>query len=275
MSRRHILRRRMKTLGEIASILESMRTLAVIESHRLTRSVECQRHLEAALRSTAEELLGHYPALLPVEPAASAWLVVGSERGFCGDFNSRLRAILEQRRSPGGPVIVVGSRIGAEFPVDVPLYRQLPGPLTADETAERLPALIDTVNQLIESHGPLRITALHHADDAETVMETRIVPPFGRPFAKSERPYPPLLYQTPDDVFRHLVEHYLFAVLHWLFDRSLLSEHQYRIRHLDGATRRIEDTLETLRSGNNRLRQEEITEELQVILLGAETLSPV
>lgn len=263
----------MKTLGEIAGILESMRTLAVIESRRLTRSVECQRHLEAALRSSAEELLGHYPALLPVQPAATAWLVVGSERGFCGDFNTRLRAILEQRRSPGEPVIVVGSRIGAEFAaLDVAVHRQLPGPLTADETAERLPALIDAINQLIESRGPLRITALHHADDAETVLETRIVPPFGKPSARSKRPYPPLLYQAPDDVFRHLVEHYLFAVLHWLLDRSLLSEHQYRIRHLDGATRRIEDTLETLRSSNNRLRQEEITEELQVILLGAEAL---
>ncbi|UZR27985.1 F0F1 ATP synthase subunit gamma [Methylococcus mesophilus] len=274
MSRRHILRRRMKTLGEIAGILESMRTLAVIESHRLTRSVECQRHLEAALRSTAEELLGHYPALLPVEPAAAAWLVVGSERGFCGDFNTRLRAALERRWSPGEPAIVVGSRIGSEFALDVPLCRQLPGPLTAEETAERLPALIDAVNQLLENHGPLQIIALHHADDAETVLETRIVPPFGKPSARSERPFPPLLYQKPDAVFRHLVEHYLFAVLHWLLDRSLLSEHQYRIRHLDGATRRIQDTQEALRSGNNRLRQEEVTEELQVILLGAEALDP-
>jgi F-type H+-transporting ATPase subunit gamma len=265
----------MKTLGEIAGILESMRTLAVIESHRLTRSVECQRHLEAALRSIAQELLSHHPALAPVEPPGTAWLVAGSERGFCGDFNTRLRTALEQRRSVGEPVIVVGSRIGAELSLDATLARQLPGPLTADETAERLPALIEAVNELIESRGPLRITALHHADDAETVLETRIVPPFGKPSTKSERPYPPLLYQAPDDLFRHLVDHYLFAVLHWLLDRSLLSEHQYRIRHLDGATRRIEDTLETLRSGNNRLRQEEITEELQVILLGAEALYPV
>ncbi|MEW6038219.1 MAG: FoF1 ATP synthase subunit gamma [Pseudomonadota bacterium] len=272
MSRRHILLRRMKTLGEIAGILDSMRTLAVIESHRLTRSVECQRHLEAALRGIARELLIHHPALIPVEPAGTAWLVVGSERGFCGDFNARLRTALKQRRSPEEPLIVVGSRIGAEFALDVPVYRQLPGPLTAEETAERLPALIDAVSQLLERHGPLRITALHHADDAETVLETRIVPPFGKPSARPESPFPPLLYQPPDAVFRHLVEHYLFAVLHCLLDRSLLSEHQYRIRHLDGATRRIEDTLETLRSSNNRLRQEEITEELQVILLGAETL---
>ncbi|WP_367025875.1 FoF1 ATP synthase subunit gamma [Methylococcus sp. ANG] len=276
MSRRHVLRRRMKTLGEIAGILDSMRTLAVIESHRLTRSVECQRQLEAALRSIAQELLSHHPALAPVEPPGTAWLVAGSERGFCGDFNTRLRTALEQRRSVGEPVIVVGSRIGSEFAaLDVAVSRQLPGPLTADETAERLPALIDAVNQLLESRGPLRITALHHADDAETVLETRIVPPFGKAPAPPGSPFPPLLYQTPDAVFRHLVEHYLFAVLHWLLDRSLLSEHQYRIRHLDGATRRIEDTLETLRSGNNRLRQEEITEELQVILLGAEALNPV
>ncbi|MDF9391109.1 MULTISPECIES: F0F1 ATP synthase subunit gamma [Methylococcus] len=275
MSRRHALRRRMKALGEIAGILDSMRTLAVIESRRLTRSVECQRHLETALRGIAEELMSHHPALTPVEPPNTAWLVLGSERGFCGDFNTRLRTALEQRRSVGEPVIVVGSRIGAELSQEVGCESQLPGPLTADETAERLPALIDAVNRLLESRGPRRIIALHHADDAETVLETRIVPPFGKASALPGNPFPPLLYQAPDTVFHHIVEHYLFAVMHWLLDRSLLSEHQYRIRHLDGATRRIEDTLDTLRSANNRLRQEEITEELQVILLGAEALSPV
>lgn len=276
MSRRHTLRRRMKTLGEIAGILDSMRTLALIESRRLMRSVECQHHLETALRTTAEELLACYPALLPeAEPAETAWLVLGSERGFCGDFNARLRAVLEQRRVPPAPLIVIGSRIGAELAaLDIPVYRNLPGPLTADEAGERLPAVIDAVNQLIGDRGPVRVVALHHADDADTILETRIMPPFGNPSAPSSRPYPPFLYQTPAAVFGHLVEHYLFAVLHWLLDRSLLSEHQYRIRHLDGATRRIEDTLETLRSGNHRLRQEEITEELQVILLGAEALDP-
>ncbi|AAU91233.1 F0F1 ATP synthase subunit gamma [Methylococcus capsulatus] len=274
MSRRHVLRRRMKTLGEIAGILDSMRMLAVIESRRLTRSVECQRQLEAALRGLGRELMSHHPALTPVEPPNTAWLVVGSERGFCGDFNTRLRAALEQRRSPGEPVIVIGSRIGAELSQQTVCESQLPGPLTADETAERLPALIDAVNQLLENLGPLRIIALHHADDAEAVLETRIVPPFGKASAAPGNPFPPLLYQPPEAVFHHLVEHYLFALLHWLLDRSLLSEHQYRIRHLDGATRRIEDTLSALRSANNRLRQEEITEELQVILLGAEALDP-
>jgi F-type H+-transporting ATPase subunit gamma len=276
-----LIRRRLKTLGEISEILDSMRTLAVIEARRLSRAVDCQRDLVEALKRMAAELLRHFPWLQPDSMAVDeAYLVLGSERGFCGDFNARLRWALEQRLKTGNrrapPIIAVGTKLATELAaLDAPVFCQLPGPLTAEESGELLPNLAASIQQLLASHGMPHLIVLHHADETGTITETPLTPPFrGLPPAQ-ERGHPPLLYESPEILFHRLTEHYLFAALRWFLDRSLLAEHQYRIRHLDGATRRIGDTMAALRTTSNRMRQEEITEELEVILLGAEALDGV
>ncbi|HWP00742.1 MAG TPA: FoF1 ATP synthase subunit gamma [Methylococcus sp.] len=281
MSRRHLIRRRLRTLGEISEILDSMRTLAVIEARRLTRAVDCQRDLVEALKRMAAELLRHFPWLQPDSAAVGeAYLILGSERGFCGDFNARLRWALEQRLKSGNrrapPIIAVGTKVATELAaLDAPIFCQLQGPLTAEESGELLPNLAASIQQLLASHGMPHLIVLHHADETGTITETPLTPPFRGLSQAQERGHPPLLYESPEVVFHRLTEHYLFAVLRWLLDRSLLAEHQFRIRHLDGATRRIGETVAALRTTGNRMRQEEITEELEVILLGAEAIDGI
>ena len=48
------------------------------------------------------------------------------------------------------------------------------------------------------------------------------------------------------------------------------AENQQRVRHLEGAVERLDDQLGTLERRRHRLRQEEITEEIEVILLNAD-----
>lgn len=49
---------------------------------------------------------------------------------------------------------------------------------------------------------------------------------------------------------------------------SLLAENQYRVQHLEGAVRRLDERLEELATRARSLRQEEINEEIEMILLG-------
>ena len=78
---------------------------------------------------------------------------------------------------------------------------------------------------------------------------------------------PPRLYLEPLDLFRELTDHYLFATLNELFYSALLAENERRLQHLDGALRRVERTREDMSLRGNALRQEEITEEIEIILL--------
>ena len=58
--------------------------------------------------------------------------------------------------------------------------------------------------------------------------------------------------------------------MHELFYGSLMAENTRRLQHMDNAVRRIEQESEELLLKRNMLRQEEITEEIEVIMLSAE-----
>ncbi|ACH83929.1 MULTISPECIES: F0F1 ATP synthase subunit gamma [Acidithiobacillus] len=97
-----------------------------------------------------------------------------------------------------------------------------------------------------------------------------LLPPFQqRLHAPRPLPYPPLLNLSPEVFFPGLVEQYLFATLHEIAYVSLMAENQRRLRHLDGAVRHLDEQSAVLARRSNSLRQEEIIEEIEVILLGS------
>ena len=69
-----------------------------------------------------------------------------------------------------------------------------------------------------------------------------------------------------------LTEQYLFAALHEIVYTSLMQENNHRVAHLERAVRRLDEEAEDLTRKCNALRQEEIVEEIEVILLSATSL---
>jgi F-type H+-transporting ATPase subunit gamma len=69
-----------------------------------------------------------------------------------------------------------------------------------------------------------------------------------------------------------LIEQYLFAALHELLYSSLMAENQRRMQQMDAAVRRLEKNSADLLRKRNISRQEEITEEIEVIMLSVEAL---
>jgi F-type H+-transporting ATPase subunit gamma len=53
---------------------------------------------------------------------------------------------------------------------------------------------------------------------------------------------------------------------------SLMMENHHRVTHLEGAVKHLDDQSEDLARQGNTLRQEEIIEEIEVILLSAASL---
>ena len=76
-----------------------------------------------------------------------------------------------------------------------------------------------------------------------------------------------MLNLQPRDFFLELTDQYVFAALHEALYASLMAENDRRVRHLEGAVRNLDDRSTDLRRKCNALRQEEIIEEIEVILL--------
>ena len=276
MSRRHDIEERLAGLADIGRIMRSMKNLSYMETRKLGRFMDAQRRVVASIEAAARDFLSHHPDLLEALAGATAdappcWLLIGAERGFCGDYNEAVLEALEERlSSTAGPValVAVGSRLAAALEQDPRVVTVIPGATTAEEVGAVLARILDTLDGIATRRHALRLKVLHWDDASDRVRAVSLLPPFqdsapGPPEHRS----PPLLNLPPGAFLERLVDHTLLAALQALLYSALTAEHQHRLRHLEGALNRIDERTRALTLRRNLWRQEEITEEIELILL--------
>jgi F-type H+-transporting ATPase subunit gamma len=278
MTTRRIIQSQLEMLRELSEVMVAMKNISLMETHRLRRFISTQMRVVKNAEAMAEDFLSHYPQrLVPPRETPAVYLLIGSERGFCGDFNVALLRSLGEDLEAGGvtePVLVpMGRKLCARLEKDPRVAGSLEGPGIVEEVDGALSRVVETLSGLRpggEPFSPLSLVVLYHevGDHASAVRIRRPLRELGRKTARF--PHPPVLTMTPEDFFGDWVDQYLFAALHAFFYSSLMSEHLRRLHHLDGAIGRLDKQRDRLTLKDHALRQEEITEEIELILLSAE-----
>jgi F-type H+-transporting ATPase subunit gamma len=225
--------------------------------------------------ATIERAAGDFARFYAPPAAASAQgrgvcIAIGSERGFCGEFNQTLADAASAR---GERLLLVGTRLaerlGEQLEADV-----LPGA----NVAEELPAVLERVAAWLERAqreapaAPLAVTVLYE-DPESAAPAARVIAPLPLPDKPArERGHPPRLTLPPEQFFAALAEQALLMSLQGAFSLSLIAENRRRLDHMDSALRRLDETTAQLARRANVYRQEEITQEIEVIMLSAEAL---
>ncbi len=283
MSRQRELADHLRALSEINGILSAMKNLSLLETQKLSRFLAAQRRVVDSIEAVAADFFTFNPAALRhPDQVKPVYLIIGSERGFCGDFNRVLIEALNrhlQEASIGSPfLITVGHKLSVLVEEDRRVAARLGGPTVAEEVQAVLIKVMDTLRDL-QAHlapaCPLDLAILHHGPDSGgTPIQIR------HPF-QHLRPQPagfsspPLLNLDALSFVTDLFDHYLFAVLHEVFYSSLMAENRRRFQHMDQAIQRLEKEISELQVKRNVLRQEDITEEIEVIMLSAEALRKI
>jgi F-type H+-transporting ATPase subunit gamma len=274
MSRRRDIDSRLGALADIGKIMRSMQNLSYLETRKLARFLASQRRVVAAIDTAARDFLGHYPGLPDAVPgAAGLYVLIGAERGFCGSFNEAVLSSLKRECDTSAPgrtrLVAVGAKLASALGGDPRLADWIPGAAAAEEVPAVLERLLQCLERLGADRGIQRLSALHWDVEREQVASVSVLPPFRAESGDqaSAYPFPPQINLSPQRLLARLVEHYLFAALHELLYASLMAEHQHRVRHLQAALGRIDERVQGLRLRRNALRQEEITEEIELILL--------
>jgi F-type H+-transporting ATPase subunit gamma len=279
MSKRAQIQRHLGMLDDIGGIMGAMKNISLMETHKLARFLAYQHRVLASVEAAATDFLSHHPEIvLPVGPAVSGVIVaIGSQRGFCGDFNETVAAAIHEhwREAAGKPsgVVVVGRRLAARLGKYPRVLVSLDGPSVVEEVQPVLARLMNALNELQTREGrvgPLAVTVFAHYEGEDRLGRRSILP---LPKARGEAahfPYPPLLNLAPSGLFPELARHYLWAQMHDLFYGSLMAENRRRLQHMEGAMQRMEEKTEALQRKYNLLRQEEITEEIEVIMLSSD-----
>ncbi len=269
MSRYRTVENHLSQLRELQEIISSMKMLSQLELHKLTGLSASQHSLVENLGRIGADFYDHYPQ--PHTDTEALWLVIGSERGFCGDFNeallSRLQQVFPECKERSQKVLAVGRKLWLRMEEVMPGFVSLDGANVSEELPHTLSNAGDNIQQHMEEAETNTLKVLYHDDVNGRIEVQRLLPPT---IAADEKAWrnPPLLQLPPLEFLRAFLQYFLYLALNERFVMSLLAENQYRVRHLEGAVRRLDERLELLGSRARSLRQEEITEEIEMILLG-------
>ena len=273
MTRRQEVEHYRHSMGEIRDIMNSMKSLAYMETRKLARFLEAQHAVVESLEAVAADFLSFYPETLPAnDEATSVYLAIGTERGFCGDLNQalirHLEPLMENQSVDSTILIITGRKLHALLEKDERIRARIEGASIVEEVPEVLSQIVRNLADLQKNYGLLSVYAVYH--DSKGIIRKQLLPPFQDCL---QRPagfrHPPILNLAPEVFILELTEQYLFAAMHELLYVSLMTENHRRMMHLEGAVKHLDEESDKLARQYNALRQEEITEEIEIILLSA------
>lgn len=277
MTRRQDLQRHRRSLHEIRNILNAMKTLAYMETRKLTTFLDSQHKVVEGITEVAADFIGFYPDTLPVETETTpVYLLIGTERGFCGDFNQAVARHIELSLNMLSTIdpsfIVIGRKLCNLMQDDTHVFARIDGPNIVEEVPAILDQTVQALADLQAQHSMLSLYGVYHSGERGIAMK-KLLPPFQHD--RQQPPHfldPPILNLSPKDFLLDVTEQYLFAALHELFYTSLLEENRRRMIHLEGAVKHLDNLSDELTQQYNVLRREEIIEEIEVILINVGSL---
>lgn len=258
MTQRREIEARVALYEDLSGILGAMRSFALAELHRVTRREAAQQQVVAALADSLGDIA---PFLAPQEPtSADVWLLLGSVRGFCGSFNEDVVGSWRQAGKQHDPVIAVGERLVTTMP-ELPHLLPVAGADGGLDSALAIDRIIAAFAQASsEAGGPCGLVACLRDEDGPRTQ--RLLP---LPVVPSQDPSRLVTNEPLGVVAAGVAEHFLFHQLLALLLRSIRVENRQRLMQMESALRHLERSGDELTRQRNRLRQEEIVEEIEVM----------
>lgn len=268
MTKRSQLKYYIHSLTEIGDIMTAMKNLAFIEVNKMSKFLANQDHVVRTLEEVGSDFLSFYPLLPSFQMESSPiYILIGSERGFCGNFNNKIITQWLIEKKSNARIIAIGRRLTLKLGENFQVIKEIEGPSVAEE----IPAIISSLAASLEENSISLSFGNFHIIYNEMIDNQTLTRSFSpliklREQQKKSLAFEPLLNVSSEDFLSQFLENYLFAVLYHIFYQSLLAENYQRLSHLNGAISKLEKKCIKLTHQMNQLRQEEITEEIEVIL---------
>ena len=283
------LKRKLKSAGDLHSVVRTMKSLAAVEIHQYEEAVRSLSDYYHAVELGLRAALLHRP-LLPraKEPGEAVVLVFGSDQGMAGRFNEAIIDLVERAVKEGQvPAerlsywVIGGKAAGGveERFGSIEQFFRLPSSVTliTDAVQEVLLRFEQRRRQQDETRLVLFYNVpLKGASYRQAMIH--LLPPDrawlekigGRHWPGRSLP----LYTLPwEELFSALIGEYLFVSLFRAFAASMAAENAARLAAMQRAEKNIEEMEGELSARYHSLRQSTITEELLDVISGFEALT--
>jgi len=280
------IKRRITSVQKTQQITRAMRMVAGAKLRRAQEAIEAARPYAERMRATLAEVAraqrdAEHPLLEDRgQIRATQLIVVTSDRGLCGAFNSNVikqaQAVLAAR--PGVPFSITSAgRKGQEA-----FRKRYPDRMAANHPQEgwvsygKAAEIAGEVSQRFAS-GEVDEVVLVYSEFVSALSqqprEVRLLP--FRTDAAAEDAEPALPYEIepdPQKLLSVLVPKAVEVEIYRALLENQAGEHAARMAAMESATRNTEELIESLTLQYNRARQAAITKELVEIVSGAEAL---
>jgi F-type H+-transporting ATPase subunit gamma len=261
--------------------------MKMVSAARLRRAQEAAlaarpyaEKLEAVLQNLAAqgEELAH-PFLTERAENNTTLIVMTSDRGLCGGFNSSLireaEAFMRQRTEQKVSLILVGRRAYDHFKRrDVTIAEEhinLYGRLSAD-LAHDIGRRVGEQFLSGETDSFYVLYAKFRSALVQVPTLDKILPIASTPQTEDQSALDYLYEPAPQTLLASLLERYIDMLIYRAMLESVASEHGARMTAMESATNNASDLISALTLQMNRARQAAITKELLEVVSTAEAL---
>lgn len=280
----------MPTLRDIRRRIASVRsTRQITNTMRMVAAARLRRAQEALFRARPyawglERLIGHlcvrvrkgsHPLLAAGRSGRGALVVVTSDRGLCGAFNSNvIRRATERMAEVEMGLVIVGKK-GRDF------FRRRGGPVLHEEVGMFQELGIDRARRLAERieelylAGNLEFVEVVHQEFRSPVRQEVVLRPLLPvvPHEPVEGPVHPYLYEPSEEALLDaLLSRYLVVQIWRVLLESFAAEQGARMVAMENATDNADEMVEELTLLYNKARQAAITKEILEVAGGAEAM---
>jgi F-type H+-transporting ATPase subunit gamma len=294
MSTLRVLRRRIRSVEKTQQITKAMEMVAAAKLRRAQGRALAARpyatKITAMLGNLAEAASELDHPLFKERPARrTALVLVTSDRGLCGAYNSNLVRAAEQRLRKAEPgaltLVIVGKKardyfrrrrypvLATHTPLPAEASLEFARALTQDLIARFLSGELDRVEIMYTQF----ISTLRRHIRVETFLPVGAAGP-GTAGAEGTAPAAAagsgatIFEPDAESIFSELLPRYATAKLFAALADALASEHSARMIAMGAARKNAGELIDLLVLRRNRLRQAAITKELLDIVGGAEAL---
>jgi F-type H+-transporting ATPase subunit gamma len=286
------LKRRIKSAGDLLSVVKTMKALAAVSIRQYQKAVESlddyNRTVEMGLQIVLKERMGAMMQSKDATVKRMGAIVFGSDQGLCGQLNEQISVFALDSIKEAGvkkenrKVLAVGARV-ADYVEDAgqPIDELMATP----SSTAGITALVQEIIMVIEEwHFRQNVDhfVLFYNDYISGAnyrpYKVQLLP-VNRDWLKEiarkkwDSKSLPIFRMDTDKIFSSLIREYLFVSLYRAFAESLASENASRLASMQNAEKNIEEQMLDLHVQFHRTRQMTITEELLDIVAGFEALS--
>jgi F-type H+-transporting ATPase subunit gamma len=271
MKRERYLRRRLHTLHTLNEAVTAMKSLS---AHHF---LQCRQALPAAraYRDEIEQVIDDIGvSQAETVTAPPGLLLIVSDLGLCGDYNTRLvQAAVDIYRQEGpGPIYCVGRRPRAALARAGMALREI---YQVPPSVDALPRLLLNVAQDLLDDYTQEIMNRLYAVSARfegaghfSPVVTHLLPvePTG-----AAKPLRPTSYQSENHLISVAVREFLYTILYDMLLDSLASEHGMRLLAAESARQWLDEVVATTHRQLAASRREATTQEVLDIVAGAKS----